>query len=377
VVDNKDFSTVLKEHFDIKNKIRPARAAIEKLHTEKQFLLRTGISYIDDSIIGLKKTDLLVIGSATNRGKTDIAKIIANNVADKDMNCLLFALESPSDEIEERLKWGEMQNIIHSDPKYKNLNLCYGLWSTSQYCEDTLVIDLEKEAINKIGDKTKDNLHIRYRVPSENYDVNVFCEEIEKAIREKTYSVIVIDHLHYFSKIFDNENRDIENIIKKLKDVSQLYQIPVVIFSHFRKKGVITTKIPDISEFHGSSEITKCATALIMIAPASDDFIKPAPYLYPTYFRTSKEKMKTGADAYAACILYNLKTGKYETQYDLFNYNSSIGEIYEITDKDYPAFAKNINKEPLKKKQSNTKDGKIKKITETFNNVFSERKDLF
>jgi replicative DNA helicase len=355
MVKEKDYAKIFKEQYDIKSKIRPAREALNKLHNEEKPLLQTGITCIDDSITGMKETDIMVIGAATNVGKTDIAKIIAINIAEKNLNCLLFALESPNEEIEDRIKWGLMQEKMFGKEKFKGIN--YGKWSSGHYHNNEDVMKVEQEVINGMSEKIKDNLYIRYRRPNEDYTVENFCAEIEEARKENIWSLIIVDHLHYFTKTHDNENKDIENIIKKLRDTSILYNTPIIVFSHFKKKSNLTSKIPDISEFHGSSEITKRGTITVVLTPAFD-IEKPKPYLYPTYFWIAKEKMKTGSSGYAVCVLYNLKTGRYADEYTMFKLDIN-GNTHPIeSEKDIPEYAKHalfdfsmIKLKPVKKKE--------------------------
>jgi hypothetical protein len=137
-------------------------------------------------------------------------------------------------------------------------------------------------------------------------------------IMEKCLDVdlIIIDHLQYFD-IQDsrNENLEVTKIVKKCKEITNFYNIPIVMVSHLRKRDK-ERGLPNQEDFFGSSNTPKISSQSITITPehSGADY---ANGIYPTFFRICKSR--SGAETELATLCnFNSRTGEYDKHYDIY-----------------------------------------------------------
>ena len=322
------------------NKFPSMGTLLKPDHSKKQELLKTGIPIIDDVLGGIINTDIVVIGSYTGRGKTQLATMIASSVAARGDECAMFSLESYDGEIEDRLVFSEVSKAFYS--KYSADYLSFKEWVTGN-CDDE-TYSMERAAVLGISDKVKENLRIRYRSDS-GYNVSDFVKEIDALCAEKRVRLIVIDHLHYFDLPEANsENRAITAVMKKLRETGQRLKVPIVLFAHLRKKDKSSEMlVPDENEFHGSSEIVKNATAIITFA--STEIRDADKRLIPTYFRFSKLRFDEGGKKrYLYCCTFNIQTGGYEKEYRIYRPKNYWTDKEPVCGADVPKWAKHARR---------------------------------
>jgi hypothetical protein len=141
-------------------------------------------------------------------------------------------------------------------------------------------------------------------------------ERTLRAIRGQT-DLIVLDHLHYVDAGEDvTENAALKDLVKTIRDASLSIGVPVIVVAHLRKKDRARRQIvPDVDDVHGSSDIAKVATKVIMLAPAQDQ-ADSRPWIAPTFVHLPKDRM-VSASGLVAVVGYDLRTASYETGYQL------------------------------------------------------------
>jgi hypothetical protein len=105
--------------------------------------------------------------------------------------------------------------------------------------------------------------------------------------------------------------------VQTLRDMALEYKIPVAAASHIRKrdKNQQPSLLPDISDLHGSSNLSKVATHVVVFGREWDG-PQPQRHLAPTLVKVEKDRLGR-ASAQVARIYYDQSEGRYETAYEL------------------------------------------------------------
>lgn len=305
-----DFSKQFEEHFTIDKIFQPFEKNYLKIKDKEEPLLKTGISCIDEPLRGLTKNTTMLIGAESGSGKTEVAIMIAENIARQGKKVVIFALESYNGEIEDRRKFSKMYKEA---TKILGTPFYFKDWVCGKY---KALIDYEKTI--KPDKDLEGNLFIRYRNDSEDYTIEKFESEIQKLKSHKDIGLIVIDHLHYFYLNPDNsENTEMKMLMNKLRDMTMLNHIPIILIAHLRKKDRgEKTLVPDYYEFHGSSDIFKIATDIITMAP--DFEVETKDNKYATFFRICKDRFGNMLRKYIFGCMYDAEFRRYSDTYKLY-----------------------------------------------------------
>jgi replicative DNA helicase len=186
--------------------------------------LSTGYPKLDRLTRGLVGGELIVLAGKTSYGKTTLAINVANQVALTGIPVLFVSLEMTHAEIASR---------------YMNING----GDTDNYHAVAALTAMQ--ANDELNWKSVDPL-VRY------------------AKEEMGVGLIVIDHLHYFTRELENVAEDIGRITKEFKKNAIRHALPVVLISHVRKTGTKTEAA--IEDLRGSSYIAQDADIVLMVA---------------------------------------------------------------------------------------------------------------
>lgn len=186
--------------------------------------LSTGFPAIDKLTLGLVGGELIVIAGQTSRGKTLLSMNIANNISKLGYKTLFVTLEMTPEELTSR---------------YMFTN---GGWETT---------DFEIAAANTIFQK------------NDELDWKDIDGLIQNAKEQLDVDLVVIDHLHYFTRELNNVAEDLGRITKEFKKNSIRYNIPIILISHVRKMA----KDEELSgeSLRGSSLISQDADIVLMV----------------------------------------------------------------------------------------------------------------
>lgn len=289
-------------------------AGLATLHQELEHQaskrVLTGIGFIDDFLNGLHIHDVLVLGASTGVGKTGLAIEIAKSGAQRGARTKLFALEAEDKEVLKREYYSAFARICRAAGEDISA-LDYVGWYDREW-ED--LEDKYRDQVESLVRKELAGLEVLYKRSGE-FTLNSLRQSLESLRGEA--DLVVLDHLH----MVDSESqRDLETqnrVISALRDMALDMGIPVVAVSHLRKKHAFAGKrlVPDISELHGSSELSKKGTHVMMLARAWD--VEPRqPWLSPTFIQVPKDRR--GRDTrLVACLNYDRRTNTYEPGYTL------------------------------------------------------------
>lgn len=223
----------------------------EDRRARKGKLILSGVSFLDDSFCGIAEDELIVYGARSGAGKTQLAVQLAKNAAKAGKKVTLFVLESTAYEVSRRLKFSRLYNNL----KEKHPHPRYGEW----------VNGLIEESIDIDPEEWERNISIVLRLDS------FGVPDLEKHIRaEKLITdLIIIDHLHYLDLEGKNENHEMKEAMKSIRDISTEIKKPIILISHVRKRDKFDARPwPTMDDFHGSSDISKISTQSFSLCQA-------------------------------------------------------------------------------------------------------------
>jgi replicative DNA helicase len=90
---------------------------------------------------------------------------------------------------------------------------------------------------------------------------------IEHAKEALNVDIVIIDHLHYFTRELQNVAEDLGRITKEIKKNAIRHDIPVLLISHVRK----TNQSATMEDLRGSSYIAQDADIVLMVGRIPED----------------------------------------------------------------------------------------------------------
>lgn len=189
----------------------------------KMWGLSTGFPSIDKLTLGMPGGELIIIAGETSRGKTLLSMNIANNIAKWGGRVLFVTLEMTHAELTSRymfLNDGETEQFITVATN-----------TVFQHNDE-----LDWKDIDGLIQNAKDLLDV---------------------------DLVVVDHLHYFTRELQNVAEDLGRITKEFKKNAIRHNIPIILISHVRKLG----KDEDLNEnaLRGSSLIGQDADIVMFV----------------------------------------------------------------------------------------------------------------
>lgn len=186
--------------------------------------LSTGFPSIDQLTLGLLGGELIIVAGPTSRGKTLLSMNIANNIAKKGGRVLFVTLEMTHAELTSR---------------YMYVN---GGWETNDF--STVAANTIFQVNDELDWQDVDGL-------------------MQNAKEQLDVDLVIIDHLHYFTRELNNVAEDLGRITKEFKKNAKRYDIPVILISHIRKMQ----KDEELSgeSLRGSSLIAQDADIVLMV----------------------------------------------------------------------------------------------------------------
>lgn len=193
--------------------------------------IATGYKELDGYLEGLDKGELIIVSGSTATGKTLFCLnmlIGAYILAKQTFSTLVFTLEMTKPQITARIK------SLLEDTDYKD----------------------ELSA-----------MPIYYYSSKKDPSIKTMRSAIEKCKKENGVDLILIDHLHYFSRNVENATTEIGILVREIKKIAVDYDIPILLVSHIRKKlkGESKANDPDIDDLKDSAAIGQDADMVIML----------------------------------------------------------------------------------------------------------------
>lgn len=297
--------------------------------------LTFGVKFLDDALGGIMPRDLIIFGAKSGTGKTSLATVAAMANARSGKRVHYFALEAENTEIERRMKY-QIAADLYYRRKLSTHRIRFLDWY--QGAADAELAEFDQEAEAEMQSLTR-NLHTFYRFS--NFTSDDFCRQLE-SIKDDT-DLVVLDHFHFVDSADDNENRAFKKTAKQIRDTALEFQKPIIVVAHVRKTdrraGYI---IPDMDDFHGSSDVPKMATKIVMIAPDFETRTG-SPSLWSTYMHVAKCRTDSSVTRYVARVEFSTKTDSYGDAYVLGRATDGGKGFEEIESREWPSWKSNAS----------------------------------
>lgn len=278
-------------------------------------IAKFGIKFLDDALRGIFSSDVILIGARTGAGKTEFVSAIAQAVAKQGKLVNLIALESELLEIEKRIRFKEFAKVFFEYHAYRTTakKLSYMNWLMGDFRD--LKLELPPQGYLK-------NLMTSYKRDAE---FNIHNLHMHLLAAGNKMDLIILDHVHYIDLDEEKQNAELRKIIQMIRAIALDKEIPIIVVGHLRKSNSKYQQlVPDIEEFHGSSDLGKIATRAITIAPCFDSEVRQGTaYLFPTFIRIPKNRMDGSVTRYCALLDFDIRTNQYDSSFQLGKLNAS------------------------------------------------------
>lgn len=313
----------------------PSELKVERDHrlAQTKRTLTFGVRFLDVALGGIFPNDLVLIGARSGAGKTALAASIAQMNALAGRRVHYFALEAEPMEIGRRIKFNLLARKIYKHLSGDHDDVSYMNWYLGKL--EHKCARFEGEVNEQISEKLA-TLHTFYR------SVEFYAEHFEQMVNEiqDSTDLVILDHLHYVDSNEANENKGHKAIVKKIRDVALRIGKPMVVVAHVRKADRGRTQIvPELDDFHGSSDVPKIATKAVMIARARDKN-SGDPGLSPTYIYPAKCRFEGARTHYVGLCNYNIRTGWYDDDYLLGRPSIDGAQWEQVTGDALPRWAR-------------------------------------
>lgn len=228
---------------------------IENIDRSQIVSLATGITILDNKIVGLNKKEVTVISGNNGSAKsTIIGQWILNNIQN-GFRCTLFSGE---------LNSSRVKNWLHLQAAGRQFN------KKSQYGES--VYYTPKHIGDQIDEWAKDKFYLHNNLSGTKFsDV---LNTIEETIKEQKTDIIYIDNLMSIdlSEVLGDKYERQTSVILRLTALAKTHDVHIVFICHPRKPIGFLRK-EDIS---GTADLTNAVDNVIMCHRVNNDFKKNA-----------------------------------------------------------------------------------------------------
>jgi hypothetical protein len=283
-----------------------------------------GIQFLDDALIGIAPSDLVLLGAPSGIGKTQLCCNIALSNMRAGRKVHFMALEAEEYEIERRLKYQILSEAFFKADRAvrPSIRLTYDRWVLGEFLEPLKEFEDWTEKFFEEGYK---DLFMFYKQDRFN-----LTDLIENVVTNAAQSdLFIIDHVHYFDLDDDNENRAMREIAKTVRSLALEEKKPIILVAHLRKRDRGNEElVPGMDEFHGSSDLTKIATKVITIAPGG----RTQDGCFETFFRIPKNRTNGGVTRFVGRVMFDPKRNSYENTYKIGRSGLTRKEGFEELD---------------------------------------------
>lgn len=217
--------------------------------------LPTGLSELDKIIMGLNKSDLILLASRPGMGKTSIALNIALSVAKaKDVKVAIFSLEMSKEQLATRL--------LSSEAYVDSRKLQTGDIKP----DDWKKIIAAATVISKTGILIDDNSMLTVS------EMNAQCRRVENL------GLVIIDYLQLMNSAgggdsFESRQQTVSEISRMLKIMAKELNVPVICLSQLSRANVQRAdKRPVLSDLRESGSLEQDAD--IVLALYREDYFQ-------------------------------------------------------------------------------------------------------
>lgn len=272
-----------------------------------------GIKYLDDRLDGIHKGDMVLLGAATGCGKSTIADIIARHNANLGLKVLHISLENQRGKNFLRQVFYNYRQLVND---YESIK------TQREFADKVATHKLDKDILDMACKNAKDyykGIYMIYKTNAD-YSVNQLARDIKECFIQDA-DLIIVDHIDYLDK--DCGENDIDHITKTMTMVWNLelrYKIPIICLSHLRKNQSAKTRpiVPSLDDFMGTSNKTKNAPIVIVLAPDLEKEAyrnKSLKYNERPTFCCIRKNRDDGVNYKTGWVKFDTKTGTYKKDF--------------------------------------------------------------
>lgn len=172
------------------------------------------------------------------------------------------------DDMTEGFEGGEVM-VLTGYTKHGKSKLAANIaWNVASRGDDVMFINTEMtklQVARRMNGMTRDSsatpgkIYVNDRADLEAFDVTAIMERA----KEMGCKLVIIDHLHFFSRSADNQANEISKITKEFKEAAVQLDLPVILLCHVKHGD--TTKRPTLEALKGSSSIAQDADIVLAV----------------------------------------------------------------------------------------------------------------
>jgi len=225
----------------VSQKVLPQLEAIMKGYVSN-IAIKTGYFDLDEKIIGLRRSDLIIIAGRPSQGKTAFALNLMKNIT-KENWAAIFSLEMSDESLYIRLLSGESNNTY-------NAIMTGHIHDKNNLSRSIHKINKHKIYIDDTPALTSLEMQTRARKLKRKYDIKALFVDYIQLAHGKGY----------------NREQEISNITQTLKSIAKELDVPVVALSQLNRSVEMRDgKKPQLSDLRESGAIEQEADLVLFM----------------------------------------------------------------------------------------------------------------
>jgi archaellum biogenesis ATPase FlaH len=310
------------ENFFLSQDYYLKKSTSNRRNIDAKNLCTWGVDFLDEHFGGgIPPRSFNLIACESGRGKTTLVSGMATANSIKGKKIAFIRLEGDLFDFPDTEKWKIIYPELKKRKQHENLD-----YQSYRLNNIPNIEDLEEIAEAQLK-KTLENVLL---FDKQTMQVNKkTINRILNSALQWGSDLIIIDHLHYFDIIDDNQKwAEQLATVKAVNEFVDKYEIPVVLVSHVRKQ-MTSSKSSDIrllkmDDIQGSSDIFKIAHTVLFMSPNYQDYDHESKR-YSTLFYSPKSRY--GASTTSIGIkVFNGMSKQYEPGYEIADQKLIKGE---------------------------------------------------
>lgn len=221
----------------------------DNYNNRNDYSLYTGITDLDDKILGLHNQEFTVIGARPGVGKTTLALQIAQNIARKGKNVTIISLEMSDTQL--------IQKLIASKARINSYKMRRGT--------------LEENDFEKIRDVSEEISNLPITLISRTTTIQKIETTIRKLKNKDQLDLVIIDYIQLIknSKKLPSREQEVADITRTLKLLSLELNIPIIGLCQLNRNA--TKAEPTLADLRESGSIEQDADNVWFLYQEKED----------------------------------------------------------------------------------------------------------
>jgi replicative DNA helicase len=208
--------------------------------------IETGLIELDWTLNGLRRREMIVLGSRTSMGKSALAaNFLEHMTVDSGIPCAAFLLEMDKQQYAQRL--------LCSRARIDSHKMRSGMLSADEYVR----------LADTVGEVAKAPLYVQ-SVPGIYLDE--LCELIDETVRKRGVLVVLVDYVQLIEAEGDNRTEQLTVISRRLKALAMRLNIALIAVSQLNR-GMFQSEAPRprFEDLRGSGTLEDEADVILLL----------------------------------------------------------------------------------------------------------------